>query len=273
MAIVVVLNLLYYSIQFAHYLDYLQLSFFEQLLVFIVIIMVGPFFIATGLLLIIICTEFIYYIFSFRFKNNYSKTNFTRITGLKFKPYAVLPKNKNFFIETYSEKHILRKTKLPIIDMNDYDFTNVCIRNCDFTNDTILPNDTEFFQKIKNKSLINCILPVGDYSIYNFKGVELNDVVFPEDSTIPLQYGFFRNLKNYKNPRVKLPKSFKDTCHLYDFSKTKLHLYRKIEITDIQKTILINKYKNIDLSFVRKKKGLNKIIKLLSYKFLRIIFN
>ena len=157
------------------------------------------------------------------------------ITSLRFLPYVKLPKNRDFFKNNLlkSSKSIY-PTVLPIIDLNNYDFEDVDISNCHFHKNTILPKDTEFFQKIKNKSLVDCTLPSGDYSKYNFKDVCLTRCSFTKDSKLPLNYTFFSDLKNHSFIQVKLPNSFNKYCHLYDLSNVELALPRKINISKEQ---------------------------------------
>lgn len=219
------------------------------------------------LVILFICIE---YIKSLRFKKDYSNTHFINITGLRFMPYALLPKDKGFFKETLHYNDDIFRTKLPTFNMNDYDFDDVPISSCIFTKNTILPKDKDFFQKIKNKSIVDCALPSGDYSKYDFTGVKLNRVIFTEDSIIPLKYSFFKELYYSSIIQAGLPKSFKDTCHLYDLSNVELHLDKKIDITDMQKAVILNRNKNLKLTFVKNKQPTIKIIKRFGYKLLKI---
>lgn len=169
----------------------------------------------------------------FKISKVYKKTK-KSINGLYFMPYVKLPKSKNFFINCLKKQNNIFRTVLPIIDFNDYDFTNVCIENCVFHKDSILPEDIDFFQKIQFKSIRNCTLPNGDYSKYNFKNVAIDGCVFTEESILPLDYNFFKDLRHYGNLSVTLPKMFNDYCHLYNLSDVHLHLPKKINVRDSQ---------------------------------------
>lgn len=176
------------------------------------------------------------------------------ITSLRFLPYVKLPKERDFFKNTlFKPSKSICPTVLPIIDLNDYDFEDVDISNCHFHKKTILPKDTEFFQKIKDKSLVDCKLPSGDYSKYNFKGVCLTRCTFTKDSKLPLNYTFFSDLKNRNCIQVKLPNSFNKYCHLYDLSNVELVLPRKINISKEQTAIFFLKNQSKLPSFIKNK--------------------
>ena len=193
------------------------------------------------------------YLSKWRFKGDYSNYNFNSITGLKFRRSSKLPKDRCFFKKHLHINNGLFRTKLPRINLNDYDFEKVHMSGCIFTKDTILPDDINFFQKIKNKQLIDCVLPSGNYSNFNFDGVTINRVKFPKDAILPRNPNFFRGLDN-KFVQVTLPASFKKECHLYDLSKTILWLPRKLKISDIQKTIIAMKNNGELYSFIESKK-------------------
>lgn len=181
------------------------------------------------------------YLFSCRIFKNYKHKEFKTINSLKFMPYSKLPSNRDFFKKTLSDNSNILKTKLPTLDLNDYDFDGVSISNCDFTKNTVLPNDIDFFQKIKNKTVADTKLPSGDYRKYNFDGVYLNRVVFPKDAILPENYSFFKKLSNRHCVQIDVPSSFAENCHLYDLSNITLYLNRKIKVSDYQKSIILHK--------------------------------
>lgn len=206
------------------------------------------------------------YFKSIRFLADYSNHSFKSITGLKFMKYSKLPKEKDFFKKHLHINNGMFNTTLPRLDLNDYDFEDVHVSGCNFTKDTILPTDVDFFQKIKNKQLIDCKLPSGDYSSYNFKGVTLNRVEFPKDAILPQNTSFFRNLSNHYYVQVTLPDSFSKTCHLYDLSYTELCLPSKLSVSDIQKCIIMNKNNGRLYSFIKVKKNYIYLAKTYIYK-------
>lgn len=210
------------------------------------------------------------YLKSIRLLADYSTHSFKSITGLKFMKYSKLPKERDFFKNHLHINNGLFNTTLPKIDLNDYNFEDVHISSCNFTRDTILPKDVDFFQKIKNKQLIDCKLPSGDYSSYNFNGVTLNRVEFPKDAILPQNPSFFRLLDNRCFVQVTLPDSFNETCHLYDLSKTELCLPSKISVSNIQKCIIMNKNNGHLYSFIKIKKN---YINLAKNYINKIIFN
>lgn len=187
------------------------------------------------------CLILVHFLVKIRFLPKYSNKS-KSIVSLRFFPYVKLPKDRDFFQNTLSNSNnSVYSTILPVIDLNDYDFEGVDISKCCFHKSTILPTDTEFFQKIKNKSLVDCTLPSGDYSQYNFKDVCLTRCTFTKDSKLPLNYTFFANLKNNSFIQVTLPNSFNKYCHLYDLSNTELVLPRKINISKEQTAIFFLK--------------------------------
>lgn len=201
-------------------------------------------------LLFLLTIKFLHKIQFLPYYKNSSKT----ITSLHFLPYVKLPKDRDFFKKTLIKHNkFFFSTVLPVIDLNDYDFEDVDITNCRFHKNSILPKDTEFFQKIKDKSLADCKLPSGDYSKYNFKGVCLTRCTFTKDSKLPLNYTFFTDLKNHNFIQVKLPNSFSKYCHLYDLSDVQLVLPRKISISKEQTAILFFKNQSRLPSFVKNK--------------------
>lgn len=68
---------------------------------------------------------------------------------------VILPSNINFF-KLIKNKQVI-KTKLPVINFEKYDVTDVSFLNCYFEENTIMTEN--FFQKIHNKELIGCRLP------------------------------------------------------------------------------------------------------------------
>lgn len=192
-----------------------------------------------------------HYIKRFRILRNYTNHSFNSISGLKFMKYAKLPTERDFFKKYLNNYNTVFQTQLPFLDMNDYDFTDVPISGCNFTANTILPKDPNFFQKIKNKQLIDCKLPSGDYSIYNFNGVTLNRVKFTKDSILPLDYNFFTSLSNSHFIQVSLPDSFSETCHLYDLSRTELCIPSKLNVSNIQKSIIYQKNNGVLYNFIK----------------------
>ena len=191
------------------------------------------------------------YAFSLRLFKNYKDKDFKTISALKFMPYAKLPNNKDFFKESLHVNQSIFRTKLPNLNLNDYDFNNVSISNCHFTKNTILPDDVDFFQKVHNKTITDTIFPSGDYRKYNFDGVFLNRVVFPKDAILPENYSFFKNLANSSCVKIGAPDSFAECCHLYDLSNITLYLDKKIKISDCQKSIIIHKNNNELYDFIQ----------------------
>lgn len=185
------------------------------------------------------------YISSYRILKNYRNKEFSTINSLKFMPYAKLPSNRDFFKKSLHINNDILKTKLPNLNLNEYDFDGVSISNCHFTKNTVLPDDVDFFQKLDKKSVIDTILPSGDYRKYNFDGILLNRVVFPKDAILPEKYSFFKNLSNKKCIQIGVPDSFAEVCHLYDLSDTALYLNRKIKVSDYQKSIIFHKNKKL----------------------------
>lgn len=213
-------------------------SFFKVL--FIISLLSGILSLSICLLLIvsIIVGPFI---FSLRLKKSYPSHKLTDMRSLIFMPYCKLPLNKNLF--KYN-KHSLYLTCLPNIDMNNYDFTNVSLYGCRFSKNTILPRDSEFFQKIAQKDLTDVVLPEGDYSFYNFDGVNLSRTTFRKKSILPQQSTLFKNSKFSNCIQITLPESFGDYCHLYDLEDVRIYPLKKINISESQKYILYKKYGN-----------------------------
>ena len=141
-----------------------------SILIFILFMVLLEFFSLIETILIIISIYVFIYILFFiiclilqikrlRLKKDYSSSSINILNGSIFMHHAILPKDRDFFKNTMIERFTRESTKLPAFNMNDYDFTNVPINHCKFTKDTVLPEDTQFFQNIHNKSLYGCSLP------------------------------------------------------------------------------------------------------------------
>lgn len=89
-------------------------------------------------------------------------------------------------------------------DLSRYSFENVDISKSDLR-DITLPDDTNLFQIIKDKSLHKVKLPSKDYSLYNFEGVDLSGAVFTEDSLLPKTVDLFQKIKNKELYETTLP--------------------------------------------------------------------
>lgn len=101
-----------------------------------------------------------------------------------------------------------------ILDINNIDvFSNKDLRN--YT----LSNDIDIFQKIKNKSLLNCKLPKGDYSNHNFEGVDIRGCIFTEDSILPKNIDIFQKIKHKSLWGTSLPEG--------DYSK---HIFNNVDL-------------------------------------------
>lgn len=202
---------------------------------------------------LVFCIGIIMFICRFKLLKNYKNTN-KLIEGNHFMSYVRLPKERDFFQKCLKNNYSPFKTVLPIIDFNDYDFTDVSIENCVFHKDSVLPKDVDFFQKIKNKSLKDCTLPSGDYSCYNFNKVIIDNCKFTEDSILPLNYSFFKDLQHRGYLSVKLPQMFNANCHLYDLTNIELKLPRKINVSDSQMLTLFYRYNNELPEFIKQKR-------------------
>ena len=183
-----------------------------------------------------------------KIKKSYVNKKFKMLDSYKFMPYCKLPNNPKFFKEL--EDPSLCGTVLPRLNLNDYCFEGISLVGCRFNKKTVLPTDTDFFQKIKNKDLTDCTLPSGDYSNFNFDGVRLTRAKFTKDSTLPKNVDFFSNLNN-SFLIVNLPDNFKDSCHLYDYSKIILSLNNKLELSEEQIILLYCKYGSKIEDFVK----------------------
>lgn len=86
-----------------------------------------------------------------------------------------------------------------------------------------------------------------------------------------MKYDFFRNINNsYNGLHIKLPKSFENTYHLYDLHDIILYLPKRIKISDTQKLIMLNRYENVDLNFVKENVNFKNRVNILKYKLLKL---
>lgn len=166
-----------------------------------------------------------------------SSPNYFDLTYKTFFPKYKLPKDKDIFQK--SENNNCMHSKLPMLDMNDYNFNNTFIAFVSFHKKTILPNDPNFFQNIRFKSLDGTTLPVGDYSKYNFEGVSLRNARFRDGSILPSDVNLFQySLVERYLLKLRLPQNCADTIHYYNFKGINLHLIEKLKINSSQYYIL-----------------------------------
>lgn len=111
-----------------------------------------------------------------------------------------------------------KPTKQNLLDFSDNisikRISNIDIFTLDLR-DITLPNDSEFFQKIIEKSISNCLMPEMDYSNYNFNDILIKKTIFTENSILPITKNFFQEIRNKDISGTTLPKGdFSD----YDFN-------------------------------------------------------
>lgn len=180
----------------------------------------------------------------------FSSTNYSDLTYKIFSPRYKLPKDRDIFQK--SENNNCMHSKLPMLNMNDYNFENTFIAFVSFHKKTILPNDPNFFQKIRFKSLDGTTLPIGDYSKYNFEGISLRNVKFRDGSILPNDINLFQyGLINGYSLRLRLPQNCADTIHYYNFNGIDLNLIEKLKISSSQYYILSKQLskESMDASF------------------------
>ena len=99
----------------------------------------------------------------------------------------------------------------------DIFYYNIPMENIIFNENVIFPNDSNFFQTIKHRKIINCTMPIMDYSNYNFNNIYLYNTIFPDGCILPSKKSFFKNFADYNN--VSLPRHTIDNLHNYDLPK------------------------------------------------------
>lgn len=201
--------------------------------------------------LFLIVPQFIIYLFGLLKINKWiTPTNYSDLTYNMFSPKYKLPKDRDIFQK--SENNNCMHSKLPMLNMNDYNFDNTFIAFVSFHKKTILPNDPNFFQKIRFKSLDGTTLPIGDYSKYNFEGISLRNAKFRDGSILPSDINLFQySLIDRYSLRLRLPQNCADTIHYYNFNGVELNLIEKLKISSSQYYILskqLNK-ESMDASF------------------------
>lgn len=101
------------------------------------------------------------------------------ISGVSFSDCDLRPikfrKDRNLFQKI--RKKDISFAVMPIMDYSNYNFKNVCIKGTKFPSNAVLPNDYQFFQKIKYKDCRGTTLPIETQKslhLYNLKGVRIN---------------------------------------------------------------------------------------------------
>ena len=111
-----------------------------------------------------------------------------------------LPNNHNFF-QLIRNKEVVN-TKLPDIDFNNYNMTDVSFRECKFSDKTIMSKS--FFQEIKEKKLIGCTLPPIEFEKDFIQNSIFMFVKFHNKTKFPKNVVFFKNFPFYMDVNFHL---------------------------------------------------------------------
>lgn len=166
--------------------------------------------------------------------NNYD-TSKTRFSNIVFTDDSVL--------SVEAMKTGIFSSFLPKINFKDInkDYNNFLrFYNCTFSENTIFPEDKDFFTRC---TIRNCIMPTFDYSKYKIYGDTFYRCTFTEESKLPEDFFTSKYIKNIENIE-KVPSSYLDKIVIIsEFEKPKdfYNKYSKL-LSKESKFIFCKKY-------------------------------